>query len=202
MRLLSASHEGIANEAFRKLREMANSGNAGPRVRDPEGLALATGRAMRLPEGPSVAVIRIPQFDTHANQGVDDGLHPELLALLDRVLTSLKTGFGPDWRNAVAVTATEFGRTIQENGSRGTEHGYGSVGLLAGGLLGGGKVLANWPGLRKRDLYDGRDLQSTLDYRSVFAACIEAAFGLDHGLIAERVFMEPNLARTHNRIFG
>lgn len=202
MRLLSASHEGIANEAFHKLREMANSDNSGPRVRDPEGLALATGRAMRLPEGPSVAVIRIPQFDTHANQGVDDGLHPELLALLDRVLMSLKIGLGPDWKNAVAITATEFGRTIQENGSRGTEHGYGSVGLLAGGLLGGGKVLANWPGLHDRDLYDGRDLQSTLDFRSVFAACIEAAFGLDHDLIAEKVFMEPNLARTHDRVFG
>ncbi len=202
MGLLSTSHEAAATDAFHKLKRIADSGDRGPRVRDPEGLAFSTGRAMRGPEGPSVAVIRIPEFDTHANQGVDDGLHPELLALLDRVLNSLKTGLGPEWKNAVAVTATEFGRTIQENGSRGTEHGYGSVGLLAGGLLGGGKVLANWPGLREKDLYDGRDLQSTLDYRSVFAACVEAAFGLDHDLIAERVFMEPKLARTHDRIFG
>ena len=157
---------------------------------------------MRDPDGPRVAVIRIPEFDTHANQGTDDGLHPELLAILDNVFLNLKTGLRSAWANSIVLTATEFGRTVKENGSAGTDHGYGSVGLLAGGLLKRSKIVANWPGLAPGDLFEGRDLYSTMDYRSVCAACIEAAFGLDHGVISETVFIEPSLERTFDFIFG
>ena len=163
--LLSAAHDDLVGETFTKLKEIANMNADAPRVRDPEGLALNAAKAMRAPDGPKVAVIRIPEFDTHANQGTDDGMHPSLLAILDNVFLNLKKGLREDWSKTVVMTATEFGRTVKENGSAGTDHGYGSVGLLAGGLLRSSKVVANWPGLADRDLFEGRDVYSTLDYR-------------------------------------
>ena len=202
LELLSNSHGGLVGDALKKLNDTSGMRANQPRVRDPEGLALNAGRAMRDPDGPRVAVIRIPEFDTHANQGTDDGLHPELLAILDNVFLNLKKGLRSSWESSIVLTATEFGRTVKENGSAGTDHGYGSVGLLAGGLLKRSKIVANWPGLASGDLFEGRDLYSTMDYRSVCAACIEAAFGLDHGVIAEKVFIEPSLERTFDFVFG
>ncbi len=97
---------------------------------------------------------------------------------------------------------TEFGRTVKENGSAGTYHGYGSVGLLAGGLIRKSSVIANWPGLSNGDLYERRDLYATIDYRSVCAACIEAAFNLDHSLISETIFRDKKISRIYRHIFG
>jgi uncharacterized protein (DUF1501 family) len=172
------------------------------RSRDPEHLAQAAGQAMRADDGPRVSVIRVPEFDTHANQGADDGTHPRLLGIVDRVFGAFKRGLGPKWADTIVLTATEFGRTVQENGSAGTDHGYGSVGLLAGGLLRKASIVANWPGLADGELYEQRDVYATLDYRSVCAACIEASLGLDHDVIAERVFDEPGLRRIHGQLFG
>jgi uncharacterized protein (DUF1501 family) len=170
-------------------------------IRDPVGLALEAGKAMQTENGPRVAVIRIPEFDTHANQGADNGRHPELLSTIDKVFAGLKRGLGTVWSDTVVLTVTEFGRTVGVNGSAGTDHGYGSVGLLAGGLLRKSAVLANWPGLSDENLFEGRDLMATLDYRAVCSAAIEAALGLDHDVISEKVFGEHNLTRVHNAIF-
>jgi uncharacterized protein (DUF1501 family) len=83
---------------------------------------------------------------------------------------------------------TEFGRTVKSNSAHGTEHGYGTAALLAGGLVTNPSVIADWPGLKK--LHDDRDLKATIDYRSICAACIEVVFGLDHDEIAEKVFFD------------
>ncbi len=200
--LIAEGHDGLTARTFAKLHEKAMASESLPRVRDPEGLALATGRAMRDPEGPRVTMIRIPEFDTHANQGTDIGLHPELIGLIDRVIARFREGLGPVWNETVLLTLTEFGRTVRENGSAGTDHGYGSAGLLAGGLISRAGVITNWPGLAEADLWEGRDLLSTLDYRSVCAACIEAALGLDHDVIADQVFFAPKLRRVTPYIFG
>ena len=88
------------------------------------------------------------------------------------------------------------------NGSVGTDHGWGSAGLLAGGLLSKGQVITQWPGLATRDLFEERDLQATIDYRSVCAACVEAAFGLDHDLVASQVFYDAALPRMTDTLFG
>jgi uncharacterized protein (DUF1501 family) len=73
---------------------------------------------------------------------------------------------------------------------------------LAGGLIKQSSVVANWPGLSNKALFEKRDLYATIDYRSVCAACIEAAFGLDHGLIIDKVFQDKNIKRTYHHIFG
>ncbi len=201
LQTLAAVHSGDIAETFSALEDVSSENAGLPRLRDPKGLALAAGKAMREENGPRVAVIRVPEFDTHANQGADDGFHGQLLGIVDDVFKNLKAGLGPLWDNTIVMTATEFGRTVRENGSQGTDHGYGSVGFLAGGLVKQASVLANWPGLRNQDLFEERDLMATMDYRAICAACIEAALGLDHGVIAERVFMEPHLLRVHDLVF-
>ena len=165
-------------------------------------LASEDRRSLRKENGPRVAVIKIPQFDDHAEIGTDTGHHPELFTLVDNTFAMLKKEIGEKWKNTVVLTMTEFGRTVKENGSAGTDHGYGSVGLLAGGLIKKSSVISNWPGLSNKVLYERRDLYSTIDYRSVCAACIEAAFDLDHSLISETIFQEKKMSRIYRHIFG
>ena len=105
------------------------------------------------------------------------------------------------WSSTVVLTVTEFGRTIGQNGSAGTDHGYGSACLIAGGLIENAGVVSDWPGLKLSNLYDGRDLMATIDMRSVCAACLEASFGLEHEAITEQVFSDPKINRIYNEIF-
>lgn len=172
------------------------------RRRDVAGLALTAGKEMARPGGPNVSVIRLTEFDTHSHQGTDDGRQPRLLATLDQIFDNYKKGLGNVWENSIILTLTEFGRTVRENGSEGTDHGYGTAGLLAGGLLKKSSVIANWPGLGAKDLFEGRDLMSTLDYRAVCAAAIEAAFRLPHDQISEQIFGEKKLVHLHRLLFA
>lgn len=170
--------------------------------RDPVHLATDAARAMRAEDGPRVAVIKVHDFDTHAGQGAEFGQLSSQLEIVDNVISAFNAELGSKWNDAIILTATEFGRTVAQNGSEGTDHGYGSVGLLAGGLLKGGRIVADWPGLDKKNLFQGRDLMSTLDYRAVCAACLEAAFGLEHDVIADQVFFEPKLPRIYDKLFA
>jgi len=88
------------------------------------------------------------------------------------------------------------------NGTRGTDHGYGSAGIIAGGAISKSRVISDWPGLAKSDQFEQRDLMSTIDYRSVCAACIEKSLGLDHDLIASKVFFDPKLPRVFDYLFS
>jgi uncharacterized protein (DUF1501 family) len=72
---------------------------------------------------------------------------------------------------------SEFGRAVRENGSRGTDHGHGNAMLVLGGNVKGGKVYGKWPGLERNQLYEGRDLAITTDFRDVFAECVSGHLG-------------------------
>lgn len=125
-------------------------------------LAGAAGRLMAATEGPRVAAMEMGGWDTHAGQ------LPRLntaLAELDAGLDALREGLGEAWRRTAILVATEFGRTVRVNGTGGTDHGTGGVAFILGGAIAGGRMLANWPGLS--DLYEGRDLQPTMDVRSL-----------------------------------
>jgi uncharacterized protein (DUF1501 family) len=200
--LIKETHDGDVMIAIDKLSRGSMSGPSRLRARDPLSLATKAGESMRELNGPRVAVLTIPEFDDHSSIGSTTGHHPELFTLLDNVFYNLKTALKEQWDNTIVLTTTEFGRTVQENGSAGTDHGYGSVGLLAGGLINKSSVVANWPGLASKDLYEKRDLFATIDYRSVCSACIEAAFGLDHDFIIEKVFEDKKIARVYEHIFG
>ena len=200
--LIKETHDGDVMIAIDKLSRGSMSGPSRLRARDPLSLATKAGESMRELNGPRVAVLTIPEFDDHSSIGSTTGHHPELFTLLDNVFYNLKIALKEQWDNTIVLTTTEFGRTVQENGSAGTDHGYGSVGLLAGGLINKSSVVANWPGLASKDLYEKRDLFATIDYRSVCSACIEAAFGLDHDFIIEKVFEDKKIARVYEHIFG
>ncbi len=96
---------------------------------------------------------------------------------------------GPTWNETVIVLITEFGRTARINGTDGTDHGTGTVALLAGGALQGGRVIADWPGLKETNLYENRDLKPTTDLRAVLKGVLR-----DHLRLDERA-----LARTCSR---
>ena len=89
-----------------------------------------------------------------------------------------KPGWGARWRDTVIVVATEFGRTARINGTQGTDHGTGTIALLAGGAVKGGRVIADWPGLKPANLYQGRDLAPTTDLRAVMKGVLKDQFGL------------------------
>ena len=94
--------------------------------------------------GPRIAALEIGGWDTHTAQ-------PQRLAgvlrQLDTGLAALKTGLGEAWRQTAVLTMTEFGRTVRMNGTRGTDHGTGTVAFVLGGAVAGGRVVADWPGL-------------------------------------------------------
>lgn len=199
--LLMQDRDGLAAATFQRVAEKY-AGSPDIAARDPVSLAKYAGSKLAKPDGPSAAVIRVREFDTHAMQGSDDGNHARQLTELDDIFLGLKSTLKDAWSTTVILTLTEFGRTVKMNGSVGTDHGWGSAGLLAGGLLSKGQVITQWPGLATRDLFEERDLQATIDYRSVCAACVEAAFGLDHDLVASQVFYDAALPRMTDTLFG
>ena len=195
-------YEGDLLETANILSDQIKASQLDFRARDPVGLATYAGTKMKNSIGPRVSVIRVPDFDTHANQGADKGNHAAQLTIVDDVLKALKDTLGDVWSNTIVVTLTEFGRTARQNGSGGTDHGFGSASFLAGGLLNNSRIISDWPGLKSKNLFEDRDLYATVDMRSVCAACLEASFGLEHEQIREDVFFEPKLPRLFNEIFS
>ena len=119
--------------------------------------------------GLQVAFADVGGWDTHANQGSSRGPLANRLKDFGDGLAALYRDLGDRMRNVVIVTMTEFGRAIHQNGSGGTDHGHASCLFVAGGAVKGGKVYGRWPGLAPEQLFEGRDLALTTDFRDVFA---------------------------------
>lgn len=127
--------------------------------------------------GLEVAFADIGGWDTHANQGSSRGQLANRLTEFGQGLAALYRDLGDRMRNVVVLTMTEFGRSIQQNGSGGTDHGHASCLFVAGGPVKGGKVYGRWPGLAPEQLYEGRDLALTTDFRDVFAEILTKHMG-------------------------
>jgi uncharacterized protein (DUF1501 family) len=119
--------------------------------------------------GLEVAFTDIGGWDTHANQGSSLGQLAARLTELAQGLSALYTDLKERIDDVVILTMTEFGRTARENGNRGTDHGHASAMFALGGPIKGGKVYGKWPGLKNHQLFEGRDLALTTDFRDVFA---------------------------------
>ena len=149
----------------------------------------AVAKILSDPAGPRIATIEVGGWDTHAQQGLDKGPLANLFAALDAGLSTLKTEMGTHWSKTVVMVATEFGRTVAQNGTNGTDHGTASCALLAGGAVNGGKVYTKWPGLDKTQLHENRDLRPTTDLRQVAKAILRDHLKLDDADITSRVFL-------------
>jgi uncharacterized protein (DUF1501 family) len=151
---------------------------------------------LRQEDGPQVAVFDTTGWDTHANEGGAEGQLAGRLAALDKGLATLKTELGPTWKDTAVLLVTEFGRTAAINGTRGTDHGTGTMSFLVGGAVAGGRVVADWPGLSGRALYQGRDLTPTLDLRCVLKGVLEEHLGVPARALDTTVFPDSERARA------
>ena len=171
------------------------------RGRDPQQLARQAAIQLAKEDGPRIAVFDIGGFDTHAAQGGADGQHGEKLQDFDRVLRSLSDGLGEALDNTLILTLTEFGRKIEQNGGYGTEHGYGTAILMAGGLVKKPQIHTDWPGLKKKDLFEGQDLMATIDARSVYCSAMASCFQVDFDYLRRQAFFDDPLTDLTDRLF-
>jgi uncharacterized protein (DUF1501 family) len=145
-------------------------------------LAAAAARLLAQPDGPRVAALEIGGWDTHAGQ---PGRIMGPLRALDAGIGQLREGLGNAWRQTAVLVVTEFGRTARVNGNIGTDHGTGGVAFLLGGAVQGGRVAADWPGLKPTNLFENRDLQPTADLRSVAKALLRDHLRLPPAAVAQ-----------------
>ncbi len=145
-------------------------------------------RFLAKPDGPRVGAAGFVGWDTHINEGAASGQLANLLGALDVALAAIETNMGDAWRETVVAVVTEFGRTARINGTDGTDHGTGTVALLVGGALRGGRVIADWPGLKQAQLYEQRDLKPTTDLRAVLKGLLRDHLRVEERALASSVF--------------
>ena len=148
----------------------------------------AAAKFLASPEGPRIGALALDGWDTHVNEGAVNGRLAGLLGALDGAIAAIKTNMGNAWSETVVTLVTEFGRTARINGNEGTDHGTATVAFLAGGALKGGRVLADWPGLKPANLHDGRDLKPTTDLRAVLKGLLADHLCADQRRLEAAVF--------------
>lgn len=139
-------------------------------------------------DGPRIGALAFDGWDTHAAEGATNGRLAALLGALDGALGAIETEMGGAWKETVVAVVTEFGRTARINGTEGTDHGTATIALLAGGALKGGRVIADWPGLKPAQLHEGRDLKATTDLRAVMKGLLRDHVRVDAKALASSVF--------------
>ena len=127
--------------------------------------------------GLEIAFADVGGWDTHVNQGSSTGQLAQRLDDFSRSIAALVTDLGDKMDDVVILTMSEFGRMARENGNRGTDHGHAGALFVIGGHVKGGKVHGRWPGLEQEQLFEGRDLALTTDFRSVFAEVVSDHLG-------------------------
>jgi uncharacterized protein (DUF1501 family) len=142
--------------------------------------SLMTGR-----EGARLVMMETTGWDTHSGQ---IGRLGAQLTGLDALLAALREGLGEAWNDTLVIVATEFGRTAAVNGTGGTDHGTASLAMLMGGVVKGGRIIADWPGLSPAQLYEGRDLNATSALDAVIAGAVAGQFALDPLVAMQRLF--------------
>jgi uncharacterized protein (DUF1501 family) len=165
--------------------EMAQADNGAPPANtfpaQAARLAYLIGQDRRI----RLAFASLGGWDTHVNQGNHQGQLANHLRPLGDGLAALAKGLGKDWDDTVVVVLSEFGRMVHENGDGGTDHGHGNVIWVLGGSVRGGRIYGDWPGLATGQLYQGRDLAVTTDYRLALAAILERHLRLGDQQLAQ-----------------
>lgn len=175
-REMNDSLAGMGRETFEAVNYLkkANPGQHKPEngaqyPRTPFGNALLQiAQLIKAGVGLEVAFTDIGGWDTHVNEGNARGQLGNLLQQFSSAIAALHTDLGQRMDDVVVLTMSEFGRTARENGNRGTDHGHANAMFIIGNSVRGGKVYGQWPGLKSDQLYEGRDLALTTDFRDVF----------------------------------
>ncbi len=110
-------------------------------------------------------------------------------------IAAIETNMGAAWSETVVALVTEFGRTARINGNDGTDHGTATVALFAGGALKGGRVVADWPGVKEADLYQNRDLKPTTDLRAVLKGLLKDHLRVEDQALATDIFPDSDAAK-------
>jgi uncharacterized protein (DUF1501 family) len=148
------------------------------------GLMAAAAKFLSAPDGARVAMVELGGWDSHVNQAGAFSPLSKNLQTLDQGVAALKTGLGPLWKQTGVVIVSEFGRTVAMNGTMGTDHGTAGAMFVAGGAVKGGRVIADWPGLSPRALYQDRDLKPTTDFRAIATGVLRDHMGLHDAALA------------------
>lgn len=185
------------------------AGGAGEAGKKAGGIAsafkqVAAGSARLLVEhdGPRIAVLSYDGWDTHTNEGAESGRLAGLLAALDGSLSALADVMAPVWQDTVIAVVTEFGRTAHANGTDGTDHGTATTAFLLGGAVKGGRVLADWPGLKTAQLYESRDLAPTTDLRAVLKGALRDHLGISERVLSTSIFPDSIGVRPIDGLIG
>jgi Uncharacterized protein conserved in bacteria len=128
--------------------------------------------------GMEVAFTDVGGWDTHAGEGGAQGQLANNLKSFSDAIAAFTRDLGSRMGDVVLVTMSEFGRTVRENGNRGTDHGHANFMMVVGGGVKGGKVYGKWPGLASPQLYENRDLAITTDFRDVFGELLTRQLGV------------------------
>ncbi|MDT7950307.1 MAG: DUF1501 domain-containing protein [Acetobacteraceae bacterium] len=180
-------HDAVTGPAIREgLQERGFAGATLADDRAPErnafpALAIAAGKLLAAADGPRIAAMELGGWDTHAAQ---EQRLVGPLRQLDAGLMALKAGLGEAWAQTAVLVITEFGRTVQLNGTGGTDHGTGAAAFVAGGAVAGGRVRADWPGLAPGRLFEARDLQPTMDVRALAKGLLRSHLRLPREAVA------------------
>lgn len=153
--------------------------------RDAAGLGQLTAKLMSGAEGANIAMIESDGWDLHAQAQFRTRVQ---LDRLDALVDAYRVGMGGEWKDTLVIIATEFGRSAAINGTLGTDHGTGGMMYMLGGAVQGGQVITDWPGLRKSDLLDQRDLRPTLSQEAIISDSVAAHFGLDPADTRQNLF--------------
>ena len=188
---LFASSAKTAVELSEKMNSKMGAGRAA------RATALAQFTAERLNEETRIASFSIGGWDTHRNQ--NNTLTRALKELSSAILT-LKKSLGKNWDKTAILAMSEFGRTVRENGTAGTDHGTGGAMFMAGGAIRGGKVYGDWPSLGEGDLYENRDLMPTSDMRSYAASAISSLFDIKKSALETKIFPSLDMGAGQNII--
>jgi len=162
-----------------------------------ERLARLTTGFLKAKDGPRIAMIETQQWDTHTQQ---ISRLKNQFTQFDMLIAGLQAGLGDMWKNTLVIAATEFGRTVSINGTGGTDHGTGTVAMLFGGTVAGGRVVADWPGLKRAQQQDGRDLKPTTDLHAVISGAVADHFGLPPAKTAQTLFPERSVTPLRDLI--
>jgi uncharacterized protein (DUF1501 family) len=177
---------GTGNEAFEALAFLKQAdptsyrpgaGATYPRGRFGESLKQIA-QLVKAEVGVELAFAEVGGWDHHAVEGGVEGQLANRLRELGQALAAFHRDLGPRIEDVVLVTLTEFGRTVRENGNRGTDHGHAGVSFVMGGPVKGGKVHGRWPGLDGEQLYEGRDLALTTDFRDLLGEVLSRHLGV------------------------